>query len=92
MVAVRRLAEILAEHLPDGPIGLLAIDVEGHEEAVIRGHDWQRWRPLLVAVEVLEDNLHDALMHPTTRAVAEYGYAPVAFTGATVVLRDATAV
>jgi FkbM family methyltransferase len=34
-----------------GPIDFLKIDVEGWEGDVIRGADWQRFRPLLVVVE-----------------------------------------
>ncbi len=50
-VEVTTLARLCAEHAPEGTIDLLKIDVEGHEEAVIRGGDWRRWRPRVVVVE-----------------------------------------
>ncbi len=51
-IQVERLAAIWAQHVPDGqPVHFLKIDVEGFEEAVIRGHDWQSLRPWIVVVE-----------------------------------------
>jgi len=55
---VQRLDMLLAKHLPEGqPIDLLTIDVEGLELNVLKSLDWQRYRPLLVALEVLEYDL-----------------------------------
>jgi hypothetical protein len=34
-----------------GEIHFLKIDVEGHEQAVLRGMDFQRWRPWIVVIE-----------------------------------------
>ncbi|QRY80142.1 FkbM family methyltransferase [Pseudomonas sp. PDNC002] len=50
-VRVRTLAEILEEHAPQRDIHFLKIDVEGLEENVIRGNDWDRFRPWLLVVE-----------------------------------------
>ncbi|WP_102227153.1 FkbM family methyltransferase [Acidimangrovimonas sediminis] len=51
-VPMLTLAEICAEHVPEGqPIHFLKIDVEGLEEKVIRGADWTRWRPWIVVAE-----------------------------------------
>jgi len=48
----RRLADILAEHVPEGSaIDFMSVDVEGHEISVLRSNDWQRFRPELVLVE-----------------------------------------
>ena len=49
-VATRTLAQILDDN-PLPVIHFLKIDVEGAEEAVIRGADWVRHRPWLVMVE-----------------------------------------
>jgi hypothetical protein len=35
----------------DRTVDFLKIDVEGHEQAVIRGADWERYRPRIVLVE-----------------------------------------
>lgn len=51
-VPVYTLAEICAQHVPDGTlIDFLKIDVEGWEEQVIRGADWSRWRPRFLCIE-----------------------------------------
>lgn len=50
-VRVRTLAEILEEHAPGRDIHFLKIDVEGLEENVIRGNDWERFRPWILVIE-----------------------------------------
>lgn len=44
------LADICEEHV-HGPIHFLKIDVEGLEGAVLRGMDFQKWRPWILVVE-----------------------------------------
>lgn len=50
------LREILAEHGSDKPIDFLSIDVEGHEQQVLNGNDWVRFRPQVVLVEATLPN------------------------------------
>ncbi|HEU5003767.1 MAG TPA: FkbM family methyltransferase [Actinomycetota bacterium] len=52
-VAALTLAEICERHVP-GPIDFLSVDVEGHEEKVLAGADFTRWRPRVVLVEATE--------------------------------------
>lgn len=49
------LAEVCEAHAP-ATIHFLKIDVEGHEEAVLRGMDFLRFRPWIVIVEAVEPN------------------------------------
>lgn len=49
-VQTRTLAEVLDQYAPP-EIHFLKIDVEGAEEAVIRGGDWQKHRPWIVLIE-----------------------------------------
>jgi FkbM family methyltransferase len=49
-VAVRKLADLVAEHRIPEP-DFLSIDVEGHEEPVLRGAGLARWRPKVIVVE-----------------------------------------
>lgn len=49
-VPVRTLRDVCEEFV-DGPIDFLSIDVEGYEEAVLDGADFDRWRPRVVLVE-----------------------------------------
>jgi FkbM family methyltransferase len=51
-VELTTLATIWASHVPAGQdVHFLKVDVEGAEEAVLRGNDWGRNRPWIVIVE-----------------------------------------
>ena len=51
-VVTRPLNRICEEHLsPEVPLHFLKIDVEGFEEQVLRGIDFQRWRPWIILIE-----------------------------------------
>jgi len=50
-VPVRRLDNILAEHVGDKPIAFMSIDVEGSEDGVLASNDWTRWKPYAVFIE-----------------------------------------
>jgi len=54
-VPVRTLAGICAEHVR-GEIHFLKIDVEGFEGEVLRGMDFQRWRPWVLVIEATLPN------------------------------------
>jgi FkbM family methyltransferase len=62
-VPVKTLDEVLIEAGAPVPIDFLSIDVEGHELDLLRGFDFDRWRPRLVLIEdlVLDRKLHQAL-------------------------------
>jgi len=51
-VEVKTLGSIWQQHVPDSqPVHFLKVDVEGFEEAVLRGNDWARYRPWVVVLE-----------------------------------------
>ncbi|HBX55221.1 FkbM family methyltransferase [Pseudomonas sp. UBA2684] len=51
-VKTRTLASICEEHANhERPFHFLKIDVEGFEEQVLRGMDFQQWRPWLILIE-----------------------------------------
>lgn len=52
LLPVVTLTSILDEHLNDRDIDFMSIDVEGCELEVLRGNDWQRYRPRLILIEV----------------------------------------
>jgi len=54
-VPVRTLASVCAEH-GSGEIHFLKIDVEGGEDKVLSGADFQRFRPWIVVVEATRPN------------------------------------
>lgn len=74
-VSTRALSSLLDQHLPEGmPIDLLSIDVEGEEMAVLRSGDWERYRPEIIIIEVLECTLPKLAEQPSIRFLAERGY------------------
>ena len=53
-----RLGDVLDEHLPQGQeIDFLTVDVEGLDLRVLRSNDWDRYRPRLVLVELLNTDM-----------------------------------
>jgi FkbM family methyltransferase len=53
-VEVVTLAEICSKHVPAGTaIDFLKIDVEGWEGPVLRGGDWQAYRPEILVIEAV---------------------------------------
>ncbi|MBX9754738.1 MAG: FkbM family methyltransferase [Pseudomonadaceae bacterium] len=51
-VKTRTLTSICEEHVhSELPLQFIKIDVEGFEEQVLRGMDFQRWRPWIILVE-----------------------------------------
>ncbi len=74
-VRVTTLQSLLDQHLPPGvEIDFLSVDVEGLEIAVLRGNDWQRYRPRVVCAEVMGIDLVRCLEHPVYRFLVEQGY------------------
>ncbi len=50
-VQSRTLTAICEQHAQGRPIHFLKIDVEGHEETVLRGMDFRQWRPWIILIE-----------------------------------------
>lgn len=81
-VPTRPLADIWDEYMPNGQdVHFLKIDVEGAEEAVIRGADWSRHRPWIVIVEALEPNSTVKSHQNWDPLLQEVGYEFVNFDG-----------
>jgi len=72
---VRTLTDLLDGVAFDGPIDLLSIDVEGHDEAVLRSLDWDRWHVERCLVEVPEP-AYSLAAHPIAVLLAEKGLRP----------------
>ncbi|HEX2043046.1 MAG TPA: FkbM family methyltransferase [Acidimicrobiales bacterium] len=52
-VPVVTLAQVCEDHVED-EIDFVSVDVEGHEDRVVAGADWKRWRPRVVLIEATE--------------------------------------
>jgi FkbM family methyltransferase len=64
-VEVTNLATLWKQHVPEGQdVHFLKVDVEGLEEAVLRGNDWSKCRPWILVVEATfpmsQQQSHDA--------------------------------
>jgi FkbM family methyltransferase len=75
-VEARTLTSICEQYAADRPIHFLKIDVEGHEETVLRGMDFSRFRPWIIVIETpwLRD-------HTWEHLVTDAGYQSVLFDG-----------
>jgi FkbM family methyltransferase len=81
-VPVTTLSDIWDEHIPQGqPVHFLKIDVEGHEEQVIRGADWKRHRPWIVVAEATEPLSTTQNHHAWDPLLLDAGYDFVWFDG-----------
>jgi FkbM family methyltransferase len=76
-VPVRTLASVCAEHVR-GEIHFLKIDVEGFEGEVLRGMDFERWRPWVLVIEATLPNSretnHQAWEHLVTGQRYRYAW------------------
>lgn len=79
-VRTRTLNSLLQEHLPaQADIGLLSIDVEGHDLQVLRSIDLNRYRPTLILVEILHFDMRAAAGEPVVCHLAGFDYQLVAY-------------
>jgi FkbM family methyltransferase len=79
-VPLRTLAGICAEHAPEH-IHFLKIDVEGYEAEVLRGMDFQRWRPWLLVIEATIPNSRTTNHEQWEGLVTPHGYQFAYFDG-----------
>lgn len=90
-VPIERLEDILARHLPQGmAIDFLTIDVEGLDLQVLQSNDWTRFRPKVVLVEAVGNDLNDIAAIPTAHFLITNGYKLYAKTVNTLMLVDPT--
>ena len=54
----------------------MSIDTEGLDLEVLQSNDWQRYRPGLLIVELLDCPLTELSGHPISQFVASHGYHP----------------
>lgn len=74
-IPIRTLSDILGECLPVGQhIDFMTVDVEGFDHQVISSNDWERYRPRVVLVELLDTNLLDIESNPTANLLKQYNY------------------
>jgi FkbM family methyltransferase len=50
-ITVTTLAQVLSENLTDDSIDFLSVDAEGNDLEVLKGNNWEKYRPNFVLVE-----------------------------------------
>lgn len=75
-VTVTPLAEICQQYVT-GPIHFMKIDVEGAEEQVLKGMDFNRWRPWIIIAETRVPNNLETTTPEWESLLTENGYQPV---------------
>lgn len=74
-VQTQPLKQILSTYIQAArTIDFLTIDVEGMDLEVLRSNDWEKYRPRVVLVEVLESSLDAIASHPVNRFMNAVGY------------------
>ena len=69
------LSKILDTHLPlDQKINFLSVDVEGLDLTVLASNDWEKYRPKVVLVEVLDTSLNKLEKDPIYSYMVTQGY------------------
>jgi FkbM family methyltransferase len=74
-VITTTLAAVLDTHLPEGQnIDLLNIDVEGLDYEVLASNDWNRFRPRVVVIELMANDLFALVDDPSVKLLHELDY------------------
>ena len=78
-LSVEPLAAVLRKHLPPGQrIAFLSVDVEGKDMEVLRSNDWNAFRPEVVIVETMSEDIDALVASPHHQYLLSKGYAALA--------------
>lgn len=74
-IPVSTLKKILDEnHFEEKKIDFMSIDVEGFDHEVVCSNDWSKYRPTIVAIELLNTSIEKVRLHPTAAILFEQKY------------------
>jgi FkbM family methyltransferase len=74
-VNVFPLSKILDNYLPKGQkIDFLNIDVEGKDFEVLKSNNWEKYRPKIILVEILNSSLQEIYQNPIFIFLQKLGY------------------
>lgn len=86
------LAEILDDHLPPNTfIDFFSIDVEGFDLEVLKSNNWEKYKPKIVLIEVLDASLHNLAHHEISLFLEKLNYEIFAKCFRTVVFKQQNA-
>ncbi len=87
-IKTRRLSDVLNEHLKQGDvIDFLSIDVEGMDLQILKSNNWEKFRPSVIAVECLNNDILTIQADPTYIFLNGLGYKLIAKTLNTCIFR-----
>jgi len=74
-VQIQTIADIWRAHVPQRqPVHFLKVDVEGTEDAVLRGNDWEKFRPWIVLIEAMQPMEQVPVHQPSEAILIDNGY------------------
>jgi len=69
------LTEILDNHLPQNQeIDFLSIDVEGLDFMVLKSNDFEKYKPKVILIEILQSSLSDIENNEISQYLEKYDY------------------
>lgn len=81
IIKTQTLDQILTNHLPQNQkIDFLSVDVEGLDLMILKSNNWQKFKPQIVAVECLGNDVISIQQDETFKYLTNYGYALIAKT------------
>lgn len=84
----RTLTEILDTHFSADKIDLLSIDVEGHDFQVLKGLDFERYKPAVIVIESWDATDIETIQEsPVNRLLDREGYRLAAWTGLSLIYK-----
>lgn len=88
-IEMHTLFEILDSHLPaNTQIDFMSIDVEGLDLAVLKSNNWSKYRPIILLVESLRENLDQISKNNIYQYLKDIGYSLIAKTYNTMFFKD----
>lgn len=87
-IKTRRLSSVLDEYASSHAIDLMSIDVEGFEMPVLQSNNWDKYRPQILLVEILNFDINRATDFPVHNLLLTKGYWMWAKTYNTIFYKD----
>lgn len=84
----KKLSRILEECGLNKRIDFMSIDVEDHELQVLESNDWQKYRPQVLLVEILDFDLNHPSEYPVHNFIQDIGYSLFAKTHNTLIYKN----
>jgi len=86
-----KLSDILDKHLPAHVhVDFLSVDVEGLDVEVLKSNNWNKYKPKIILVEVLDFKLENLADYEVTKYLSQWGYTFYSRTVHTIIFLDSS--